>query len=129
MTTFAIPPRWWITVAALFVSAMLLSPFYWDLVGSFMTPAELFGGHMSLLPKHIVVENWSVAFSRLWPHTQNSLMVSTVASICTLLVTAPAAYGLVCRKPRVRHTLMAFMLMTQMLPAGFVVFPLFILFH
>ena len=41
MTTFAIPPRWWITAAALIVSAILLSPFYWVLVGSFMTPAEL----------------------------------------------------------------------------------------
>ena len=44
MTTFAILPRWWITAAALTISAILLSPFYWVLVGSFMTPAELFGG-------------------------------------------------------------------------------------
>ena len=117
MTTFETLPRWWITVAALFVSAVLLSPFYWVLVGSFMTPAELFGGHMSLWPKHFAVENWSVAWGRLWPHIQNSLLVSAVASIGTLLITAPAAYGLVWRKPRGRQTLSAFMLMTQMLPA------------
>src|SRR6202047_746977 len=128
MTSFAIPPRWWITAAALTVSALLLSPFYWVLVGSFMTPAELFGGHMSLWPKHIVVENWSVALTRLWPHIQNSLMVSAVASIGTLLVTAPAAYGLVWRKSRGRHTLMAFLVMTQMLPAIVFVIPLFIVF-
>jgi ABC-type glycerol-3-phosphate transport system permease component len=64
MSTFAIPPRWWITVAALFVSAILLSPFYWVLVGSFMTPAELFGGHMTLWPRHFAFENWSVALAR-----------------------------------------------------------------
>src|SRR5271169_4357418 len=60
-TTFATMPRWWITVAALTVTAILLSPFYWVLIGSFMSPAELFGSQMSLWPRHFVVENWSVA--------------------------------------------------------------------
>ena len=128
MTTFTVLPRWWITAAALAVTAVLLSPFYWVLVGSFMTPAELFGGHMSLWPKHFAVENWSAALSRLWPHVQNSLLVSTAASIGTLLITAPAAYGLVWRKPRGRQALFAFMLMTQMLPAIVFVIPLFIVF-
>jgi multiple sugar transport system permease protein len=128
MTTLGILPRWWITAAALTISAILLSPFYWVLVGSFMTPAELFGGHMSLWPKHFVIENWSVALSRLWPHIQNSLLVSAVASVGTLLITAPAAYGLVWRKPLGRQTLLAFMLMTQMLPAIVFVIPLFIVF-
>src|SRR5208282_2771497 len=93
-----------------------------------MTPAELFGGHMTLWPKHFAIENWSVAFSRLWPHIQNSLFVSAAASIGTLLITAPAAYGLVWRKPRGRQTLFAFTLMTQMLPAIVFVIPLFIVF-
>jgi multiple sugar transport system permease protein len=128
MTTFVTLPRWWITAAALIVSAVLLSPFYWVLVGSFMTPAELFGGHMSLWPRHFAIENWSVALSRLWPHIQNSLLVSAATSIGTLLITAPAAYGLVWRRPRGRRTLMAFMLMTQMLPAIVFVIPLFIVF-
>src|SRR3977135_1915975 len=105
MTKLANLPRWWITVAALTISAILLSPFYWVLVGSFMTPAELFGGHMSLWPKHLVTENWAVALSRFGPHIQNSLLVSAVASIGTLLITAPAAYGIVWRKPRGRRTL------------------------
>jgi multiple sugar transport system permease protein len=124
----SILPRWWITAAALIVTAILLSPLYWVLVGSFMTPAELFGGQMSLWPKHFAVENWSVALSRLRPHIQNSLLVSVTASIGTLLITAPAAYGLVWRKPRGRQSLLAFMLVTQMLPAIVFVIPLFIVF-
>jgi hypothetical protein len=44
------------------------------------------------------------------------------------MITAPAAYGIVWRKPRGRRTLMAFMLMTQMLPAIVFVIPLFIVF-
>jgi multiple sugar transport system permease protein len=121
-------PRWWITAATLTVVAILLSPFYWVLVGSFMTPTELFGGHMSLWPKHFAGENWSVAWTRLWPHVRNSLLVSAAASMGTLLITAPAAYGLVWRKPRGRQLLSAFMLMTQMLPAIVFVIPLFIVF-
>ena len=80
------------------------------------------------LAKHFAFQNWSIALSRLWPHIQNSLLVSAVASVGTLLITAPAAYGLVWRKPRGRRTLMAFMLMTQMLPAIVFVIPLFIVF-
>jgi multiple sugar transport system permease protein len=128
MTTFGILPRWWITAAALTVTAVLLSPLYWVLIGSFMTPAELFGGHMSLWPKHFAFENWSAAFNRLWPHIKNSLLVSTATSVGTLVLTAPAAYGLVWRKPRGRQALSAFMLITQMLPAIVFVIPLFIVF-
>jgi multiple sugar transport system permease protein len=128
MTSFAIPARWWLTVAVLIVTAVLLSPFYWVLVGSFMTPAELFGTHPNLWPTHFAVENWSVALTRLWPHVRNSLLVSAAASIGTLLITAPASYGLVWRKPRGRQMLFAFMLITQMLPAIVFVIPLFIVF-
>ena len=37
------------------------APFYWVLVGSFMTPAELSGINQTLWPRHFVVENWSKA--------------------------------------------------------------------
>ena len=126
MTSF--PGRWWITVAVVVVTAVLLSPFYWVLVGSFMTPAELFGVDQSFWPRHFVVENWSKALERLWPHVQTSLLVSTVTSIGTLLITAPAAYGLVWKKPVGRTALSSFMLVTQMLPGIVFVIPLFIVF-
>ena len=54
-TTFATQPRWWITAAALTVTAILLSPFYWVLIGSFMTPAELFGGQIFILVCNLLV--------------------------------------------------------------------------
>jgi multiple sugar transport system permease protein len=128
MNVFGILPRWWITAAALIICAALLSPFYWVLLGSFMTPTELLGGHMPLWPTHFAFDNWGAAWTRLWPHIQNSLIVSTATSIGTLLITGPAAYGLVWRKPMGRKTMMAFMLMTQMLPAIVFVIPLFIVF-
>jgi multiple sugar transport system permease protein len=128
MNPFEALPRWWITAAALIITAALLSPFYWVLVGSFMTPAELFGGHMSLWPKHFAVENWTDALTRLWPHVRNSLVVSSAAAVGTLLISAPAAYGMVWLKPRGGKLLFSFMLLTQMLPAVVFVVPLFIVF-
>ena len=124
----SIPGRWWLTAVVVIVTAILLSPFYWVLVGSFMTPAELFGVNQTFWPRHFVVENWSKALERLWPHVQNSLMVSTATSIGTLLITAPAAYGLVWKKPIGRNALSSFMLVTQMLPGIVFVIPLFIVF-
>src|ERR1700750_2286840 len=128
MKPFVSSGRRWITVLVVLVTAVLLSPFYWVLVGSFMTPAELFGVHQSFWPSHLAAENWSRALERLWPHVRNSLLVSAATSLGTLLITAPAAYGLVWKKPHGRHTLSSFMLMTQMLPAIVFVIPLFIVF-
>src|SRR5689334_17329694 len=110
MNSFEALPRWWITAAAVIITAILLSPFYWVLLGSFMTPTELFATHMRLFPTHWAVENWSDALNRLWPHVRNSFVVSTAAAVGTLLITAPAAYGLVCLKPRGRQALSSFML-------------------
>ena len=95
----SIPGRWLLTAVVAIITAVLLSPFYWVLVGSFMTPADLFGVNQTFWPRHFVVENWSTALERLWPHVRNSLVVSAVTSILTLLITAPAAYGLVWKKP------------------------------
>ena len=124
----AIPGRWWLTAVVVIITAILLSPFYWVLIGSFMTPAELFGVNQSFWPRNFVVENWSKALERLWPHVRNSLLVSTATSIGTLLITAPAAYGLVWKKPIGRNALSSFMLVTQMLPGIVFVIPLFIVF-
>ncbi len=120
--------QWSITAAVIIISATLLSPFYWVLSGSFMTPAELFGIDQSFWPRHFVSENWSTAWERLRPHVINSLIVATAASIGTLVITAPAAYGLVWKKPVGRKALFVFMLITQMLPGIVFVIPLFIVF-
>lgn len=128
MNAFEALPRWWITAVAVVITAILLSPFYWVLLGSFMTPAELFATHIVLLPQRWAVGNWSDAWSRLWPHVRNSLLVSAATAIGTLLITAPTAYSVNWLKPRGRQALCSFMLVTQMLPAIVFVIPLFIVF-
>ena len=123
-----IPGRWWLTAVVVTITAILLSP----LLGSrrkLHDTAELFGVNQSFWPRNFVVENWSKASERLWPHVRNSLLISLRAtSIGTLLITAPAAYGLVWKKPIGRTALSSFMLVTQMLPGIVFVIPLFIVF-
>jgi multiple sugar transport system permease protein len=128
MNPFRAHPRWWITVATVVITAILLSPLYWVLLGSFMTQAELFTPHAVFWPRHWAFENWSDALNRLAPHVRNSLIVSVVASVGTLLITAPTAYSINWLKPRGRQALFTFMLVTQMLPAIVFVIPLFIVF-
>jgi multiple sugar transport system permease protein len=120
--------RWRLTAIVFAITAVLLSPFYWVLMGSFNTPAELFGTHLTLWPKRLAVENWSNALVRLWPHVNNSLIVSTIVSSCTLALTVPAAYALVWLRPRGGKLLFNFLLVTQMLPAIVFVIPLFVVF-
>jgi len=128
MISLASRRRWGVTVAVVVLTLILLSPFYWVVVGSFTAPAELFSPNFNFWPKHLILENWSLALNRLWPHVQNSLLVGSLVSIGTLTVAVPAAYGLVWLRPRGGRMLFSFLLMTQMLPAIVFVIPLFIVF-
>jgi multiple sugar transport system permease protein len=121
-------PRWVITAAGVCITAILLLPLYWVLLGSFMTPAELFSAGLSLWPQRFMFENWTTALTRLWPHVANSLIVSSATAAGTLLITAPAAYAMVWLRPRGGRSLFGIMLTSQMLPAIVFVIPLFIVF-
>jgi multiple sugar transport system permease protein len=120
--------RWRYTVIGVVITILLLLPLYWVLAGSFMTQRELFGTGLHLWPTEIAWQNWSNALSRLWPHVANSLFVSTATSTGTLLIAAPAAYGMTWLKPRGGQALFSFMLTSQMLPAIVFVIPLFVVF-
>jgi multiple sugar transport system permease protein len=119
---------WWYTAFGILITVVLLLPFYWVLMGSFMTQRELFSPHFSWWPHQLVYQNWTNALSRLWPHFTTSVIVSVCTSVATLLITAPAAYALVWLKVRGRAALFSFMLTSQMLPAIVFVIPLFIVF-
>jgi multiple sugar transport system permease protein len=116
------------SVLGLLLTIVLLSPFYWVLVGSLMSPRELFGSGFHLWPQQLALQNWSTALVRLQPHLLNSLLVSSGTALLTLLITAPAAYSIVWLKPKGRGLLFSFTLTSQMLPAIVFVIPLFILF-
>jgi len=120
--------RWRVTLGAVAITAVLLCPLYWVLLGSLMTQRELFSPGLHLWPKQVAWQNWPNALFRLWPHVQSSLIVGAFTSVITLLIAAPAAYSMVWLKPKGKGFLFSFMLTSQMLPAIVFVIPLFILF-
>ena len=120
--------RWGRTAAGLLITAVLLSPLYWVIAGSFMLPRELFSPTFHLWPREFAFQNWTTALARLAPHLKNSLIVSTATAAITLAITAPAAYSMGWLKPRGKGLLFSCMLTSQMLPAIVFVIPLFILF-
>lgn len=117
-----------LTILAVLLTVFLLLPLYWVLTGSFMNARELFSPGLHFWPSTIAWANWPTAVIRLWPHVQNSFIVSMTVSVLTLIIAAPAAYSMVWLKPRGRGFLFSFMLTSQMLPAIVFVIPLFILF-
>jgi multiple sugar transport system permease protein len=128
---FKVPGRfsqWRLTFVAVAITAILLAPLYWVLVGSFMTSRELFSPGLHLWPSEVAWQNWPQALSRLWPHVQSSLIVGACTAALTLAIAAPAAYSMTWLKPKGRGFLFSFMLTSQMLPAIVFVIPLFILF-
>jgi len=120
--------RWGRTAAGLLITAVLLSPLYWVIAGSFMLPRELFSPTFHLWPREFAFQNWTTALARLAPHLKNSLIVSTATAAITVAITAPAAYSMAWLKPRGKGLLFSCMLTSQMLPAIVFVIPLFILF-
>jgi multiple sugar transport system permease protein len=120
--------KWRITLVAVAITAILLSPLYWVFLGSFMTQRELFSPGLHLWPMQIAWQNWPNALFRLWPHVRSSIIVGGCTSVITLCVAAPAAYSMVWLKPKGKGLLFSFMLTSQMLPAIVFVIPLFILF-
>ena len=82
----------WKTSFAVILTALLISPLYWVLVGSFMTQRELFSPGFHIWPKEVAWDNWLHAFVRLWPHVQSSTIVSLSTTILTLFIAVPAAY-------------------------------------
>jgi len=119
---------WGRTAVGLLITAVLLSPLYWVIAGSFMLPRELFSPNFHLWPREFVFQNWTNALTRLAPNLKNSLIVSAATAAITLAITAPAAYSMVWLKPRGKGLLFTCMLTSQMLPAIVFVIPLFILF-
>ena len=126
------PPGWFaqwrLTFLAVAITAILLAPLYWVIVGSFMTQRELFSPGIHLWPKQVAWQNWPQALSRLWPHVQSSLIVGGFTAVLTLLSATPAAYSMTWLNAKGRAFLFSFMLTSQMLPAIVFVIPLFILF-
>jgi ABC-type glycerol-3-phosphate transport system permease component len=120
----------WIISAALLV--IFLAPFLWILASSFKTQAHIFQdvsplSPQTFIPTHPTLSNYGSAFSteHVGRALINSLIVSVLQVIITVLLAVPAAYALTRLRFRLQGLMFGFILVTFMVPAEAVVIPLF----
>jgi ABC-type glycerol-3-phosphate transport system permease component len=126
--------RWLSTRTLLYVGAALLAlqaafPFLWMVSTSFKPPAEVFAQPPAFIPEDPTWEN----FRRLFTATnfliyfKNSLIVSGLAVVLTMVVSAAGAYSLTRFSYLGREKIAGLILCTYMFAPIMVVIPFFIL--
>lgn len=110
---------------------IFLFPIYWMVISSLKTSAEIFATVPTFFPQELTFESYKNIFSgqsQFQKYIINSIIISTANTILTILVSAPAAYGLARRKVKGVGFLIIFVLIVQMFPASMLASPLYSLF-
>ncbi|WP_309069002.1 carbohydrate ABC transporter permease [Microbacterium sp.] len=115
--------------AALAVYLVFLGfPLLWLLSASFKSTGELNSLAVNLLPREWEFGNYAAALDRqnLIRSAGNSLLVSVVTMIVTLLLSMPMAYALARLKGRLRAAGTVWILASQVFPSILIIIPLFL---
>ncbi len=112
----------------LLMTLYAMGPFLWALSASLKTRAELYATPISYIPTHPILRNYIEAWtSRLTPFSiffANSLWVSSVTMVATIVISTSAGYALARFRFVGKNTLMLVFLATQMFPAVLLIPPL-----
>jgi multiple sugar transport system permease protein len=119
-------PLMWtgLIIATLFA----MGPFFWVLLASVKTRVELYATPITYIPTHPTFQNYVDAWtSKLTPFSTffaNSLWVSSVTMVATIVISTLAGYALARFRFVGKNTLMLVFLATQMFPAVLLIAPL-----
>jgi multiple sugar transport system permease protein len=104
-------------------------PLLWMLSVSFKGPQELVALHPHLIPSQPTVQNYidAVKQNGLLHAAWNSVKVSTVTAILTVLIGLPAAYVLARQRGLISKVGLGWILLSQMFPLILIVIPLFLI--
>jgi multiple sugar transport system permease protein len=110
------------TVRAIFLALILVlivGPFYWLLSSSFKHTQEIFSLPITYYPHSFTLENYAAIFQigNFFRYFLNSIMVSVLGSGLAVAASVAAAYVMVRFRFKLRNAVLAFFLLTQMLPA------------
>ena len=110
-----------------------MGPFFWVLLASVKTRVELYATPITYIPTHPTFQNYVDAWtSKLTPFSTffaNSLWVSSVTMLATIVVSTLAGYALARFRFMGKNTLMLVFLATQMFPAVLLIAPLLSQWH
>jgi multiple sugar transport system permease protein len=118
-----------LSIVLLVFAAIMLAPLVWLLSTAFTDPSRAFGSPPNWLPKGPTLANFTEV-AGLIPIGQmalNSLVVSVIATVGSLLISVLAAYGFSRFDFRGRSGIFVVMLSALMVPAQLLIIPVFML--
>ncbi|HWG23057.1 carbohydrate ABC transporter permease [Actinospica sp.] len=104
------------TVAGVVIVAIMLFPLYWMLDASFLNATQLVSQTPTWFPLHGTLAGYRAVLSSQGGHLLVSLIVSLGTVAVTLLISAPAAYGMAKLRVPGRRLLLFSLLVAQMIP-------------
>jgi multiple sugar transport system permease protein len=121
-----------LAVALLLVVVWTGFPIYWMVVTAFRPNLDAFQANVQLIPARLTLENFTAVFSGSSPVLRfflNSVIVSTLTAVLTLLVALPAGYALSRAEFRLNGPIFLGILLAQMLPLILLIVPIYALFQ
>ena len=105
-------------------------PFAWLLITSFKSPSDITAIPTDLYPKHPSLEFFKLCFTEhhLGKYLLNSVIVSSIAMVLSIVVALPAAYAFSRYKFKYKDFWQRFILVANMFPVIAIVTPMFIIF-
>lgn len=119
------------SLIGLIVTLLFLFPVYWMIATSIKPMGELFVSPPHLWPQAPTLSSYADNFVKnrsILGYIGNSFIIATGTMVLTLLLSAPAAYGLARLPMRGKAAILILLLATQMLPSIMIAMPLFIVF-
>ena len=118
----------WVPLILTILSFLTLFPILWVACSSFKPQSELFTVPMTLLPHTFTLENYfeSLGHGNFPLYFCNTLFVSVVSTIITVLINIMAGYALAKYVFPLRNTIFTVMIATLMIPLQVIMIPIFL---
>lgn len=107
----------------------LLFPIYWIIVASLQNLSTIFANAPSLLPTHLIVQNYDIAMSAIPINIATSLIIALSVVLLSWAIGVPGAYALARRGGVLGNVIVMVMLVTQMIPSISLSIALYTIFH
>lgn len=107
------------------ISIFCIFPFLWILIGSTNTAFDILQGKMTLGTEF--ANNWKTLFEKydMLQALRNSIYITIITVLLTLLVTSMAAYGFQMYRSKWKEKIYSMFLLTMMIPFASLMIPLF----
>ncbi len=124
---FAFTPRLLTFIAAAIVVVNGFFPAVWILLTSLKTEAELVSRPITYLPRNATLQNYIQAFTDqpLLHYLGNSVLVALLATLCSLVVAAGAAYAIARLNLKRRQLILTCIVASSMFPLVTLLVPIF----